>query len=58
MYFLTLNLISTYSSRCDVYLKPVIAQESAVSLVSDAVRLNRAGLTNPNRPIASFLFLG
>jgi ATP-dependent Clp protease ATP-binding subunit ClpB len=36
----------------------VIGQKEAVRAVSDAVRRNRAGLGDPNRPIGSFLFLG
>ena len=36
----------------------VIGQEAAIRAVSDAVRRNRAGLGDPNRPIGSFLFLG
>ncbi|HYE17063.1 MAG TPA: Clp protease N-terminal domain-containing protein, partial [Tepidisphaeraceae bacterium] len=36
----------------------VIGQTEAVQAVSDAVRRNRAGLGDPNRPIGSFLFLG
>jgi ATP-dependent Clp protease ATP-binding subunit ClpB len=36
----------------------VIGQEQAVRAVSDAVRRNRAGLGDPQRPIGSFLFLG
>ena len=38
--------------------KRVIGQDEAVRAVSDAVRRNRAGLGDPNRPIGSFLFLG
>jgi ATP-dependent Clp protease ATP-binding subunit ClpB len=38
--------------------KRVIGQAEAVRAVSDAVRRNRAGLGDPNRPIGSFLFLG
>ncbi|HEX8523585.1 MAG TPA: ATP-dependent chaperone ClpB [Tepidisphaeraceae bacterium] len=38
--------------------KRVIGQEDAIRAVSDAVRRNRAGLGDPNRPIGSFLFLG
>ena len=38
--------------------KRVIGQEDAVRAVSDAVRRNRAGLGDPNRPIGSFMFLG
>ena len=36
----------------------VIGQEEAVTAVADAVQRSRAGLSDPNRPIASFLFLG
>lgn len=36
----------------------VIAQEEAIAAVSDAVRRSRAGLQDPKRPIASFIFLG
>ncbi len=36
----------------------VIGQEEAVSAVSNAVRRSRAGLSDPNRPNGSFLFLG
>jgi ATP-dependent Clp protease ATP-binding subunit ClpB len=36
----------------------VIGQDDAVKAVSNAVRRNRAGLGDPNRPIGSFLFLG
>ena len=36
----------------------VVGQTDAVSAVSNAVRRNRAGLGDPNRPIGSFLFLG
>ncbi len=36
----------------------VIAQDRAVKAVSNAVRRSRAGLSDPNRPIGSFLFLG
>jgi len=38
--------------------KRVIGQDDAIRAVSDAVRRNRAGLGDPNRPIGSFLFLG
>jgi ATP-dependent Clp protease ATP-binding subunit ClpB len=38
--------------------KRVIGQTDAVIAVSNAVRRNRAGLGDPNRPIGSFLFLG
>jgi ATP-dependent Clp protease ATP-binding subunit ClpB len=36
----------------------VVGQDEAVSLVSSAIRRNRAGLSDPNRPIGSFIFLG
>ena len=36
----------------------VVGQDEAVSLVANATRRNRAGLSDPNRPIGSFLFLG
>ncbi|MBR4788182.1 MAG: AAA family ATPase [Bacteroidales bacterium] len=38
--------------------KRVIGQDKAIAAVSDAVRRSRAGLSNENRPIGSFLFLG
>src|SRR5574344_728049 len=38
--------------------KRVIGQEEAITAVCDAVRRSRAGLQDPNRPIASFIFLG
>ncbi|EKO3575987.1 ATP-dependent chaperone ClpB [Vibrio metschnikovii] len=36
----------------------VIGQSEAVEVVADAIRRSRAGLSDPNRPIGSFLFLG
>ena len=36
----------------------VVGQDEAVSAVSNAIRRSRAGLSDPNRPIGSFLFLG
>ena len=36
----------------------VIGQNQAVTAVADAIQRSRAGLSDPNRPIASFLFLG
>ena len=38
--------------------KRVIGQEEAITAVSDAVRRSRAGLQDPKRPIASFIFMG
>ena len=36
----------------------VVGQDEAVKAVSDAIRRSRAGLSDPNRPNGSFLFLG
>jgi ATP-dependent Clp protease ATP-binding subunit ClpB len=36
----------------------VVGQDEAIDAVSDAIRRSRAGLSDPNRPIGSFLFLG
>lgn len=38
--------------------KRVISQSLAISVVSDAIRRSRSGLSDPKRPIGSFLFLG
>lgn len=38
--------------------KRVVGQEEAIKLVSESVRRARVGLKNPNRPIATFMFLG
>ena len=38
--------------------KRVVGQDEAVSAVAGAIRRNRAGLSDPDRPIGSFLFLG
>ncbi|MFM2720440.1 ATP-dependent Clp protease ATP-binding subunit [Microbacterium mcarthurae (nom. nud.)] len=38
--------------------KRLIGQKDAVKAVSDAVRRSRAGISDPNRPVGSFLFLG
>ncbi|MFW0097132.1 MAG: ATP-dependent chaperone ClpB [Coxiella endosymbiont of Haemaphysalis qinghaiensis] len=42
----------------EVLHQRVIGQDEAVSAVSNAIRRSRAGLSDPNRPIGSFLFLG
>ncbi len=39
-------------------MRRVVGQEEAIKVVSDAVRRSRAGLSDPNRPSGSFLFLG
>lgn len=36
----------------------LVGQDEAVTLVADAIRRSRAGLSDPNRPYGSFLFLG
>ena len=38
--------------------KRVVGQDEAIKAVSDAIRRSRAGLSDPNRPNGSFLFLG
>ena len=42
----------------EVLHERVIGQDEAVSAVSNAIRRSRSGLSDPNRPIGSFLFLG
>ncbi|WP_426879292.1 ATP-dependent chaperone ClpB [Glaesserella parasuis] len=42
----------------EVLHKRVIGQSEAVDVVANAIRRSRAGLSDPNRPIGSFLFLG
>ena len=42
----------------DVLHSRVIGQDEAVTAVANAIRRSRAGLSDPNRPIGSFLFLG
>ncbi|KDQ26339.1 hypothetical protein PLEOSDRAFT_51708 [Pleurotus ostreatus PC15] len=42
----------------DTLRKRVVGQDHVLAAVSDAVRMSRAGLQAPNRPVASFLFLG
>ena len=42
----------------EVLHERVIGQDSAVSAVANAIRRSRAGLSDPHRPIGSFLFLG
>ncbi len=42
----------------DELKKRIVGQDNAVKLISDAVKRSRAGISDPNRPIGSFLFLG
>ena len=56
------NLMTAEKARLihmeDALSEKVKGQEQAISAVARAVRLSRAGLSSPNRPIASFMFLG
>ena len=47
-----------YMELENVLHKRVVGQDQAVQVVSDAIRRNRSGLSDPNRPLGSFLFLG
>ncbi|HEX4894887.1 MAG TPA: ATP-dependent chaperone ClpB [Solimonas sp.] len=42
----------------DALHERVVSQDEAIAAVSNAIRRSRAGLSDPNRPIGSFLFLG
>ena len=42
----------------DILHQNVVGQDEAVRLVSEAILRSRAGISAPNRPIGSFLFLG
>ena len=42
----------------DILHKKVIGQNDAINIVSKAIRRNRVGIKDPNRPIGTFLFLG
>lgn len=42
----------------DIIHKRLIGQDEAVNSVADAIRRSRSGLSDPNRPIGSFMFLG
>jgi len=42
----------------DVIRERVVGQDEAVRVVANAIRRSRAGISDPNRPIGSFLFLG
>ncbi|HAU39735.1 MAG: ATPase AAA, ATP-dependent Clp protease ATP-binding subunit ClpC [Candidatus Peregrinibacteria bacterium GW2011_GWF2_43_17] len=56
------KLVKTDTDRLmnlETYLhKRIVGQESAVKAVSTAIRRSRTGISNPNRPIGSFMFLG
>jgi ATP-dependent Clp protease ATP-binding subunit ClpB len=42
----------------DTLKKRVIGQDEALTIISHAIQMHRAGLSDPNKPIGSFLFLG
>jgi ATP-dependent Clp protease ATP-binding subunit ClpB len=42
----------------DIVRERVVGQDEALTVVANAIRRSRAGLSDPNRPIGSFLFLG
>ena len=42
----------------EILKKRVIGQDEAIEAISQAIQMHRAGLTDPNKPIGSFLFLG
>ena len=42
----------------NVLHKRIVGQDQAVQVVSDAIRRNRSGLSDPNKPLGSFLFMG
>lgn len=42
----------------EILHKQIVGQDEAVKTISSAVRRARSGITNPNRPLGSFLFLG
>lgn len=49
---------TTNQTTTDELHKRVVGQDEAVDVVADAIQRSRAGLSDPNRPIASFMFLG
>lgn len=53
-----LLLIFSVVKMEDSLRKRVVGQDHVLEAVSDAVRISRAGLQAPNRPVASFLFMG
>lgn len=51
-------MLITYWQMEDALKARVVGQDHVVRAVSDAVRISRAGLQAPTRPVSSFLFLG
>ena len=52
------NVLTMYWQMEDSLKARVVGQDHVICAVSDAVRISRAGLQAPTRPVASFLFLG
>ena len=50
--------LQKYLELEDVLEKRVVGQDAAVRAIADAIRRNKAGLSDANRPLGSFLFLG
>ena len=46
------------TANCQLLFRRIIGQEEAVAAVAEAIHRSRAGMKDPNGPIASFLFLG
>ncbi len=42
----------------EILSKRVVGQERAIQAISDAIRRNKSGLSDPNRPLGSFIFIG
>ena len=55
---LTQSEFSKYRNLEKTLLKKVIGQKDAINKISNAIKRNRTGLKDPNRPIGTFLFLG
>ncbi|NDJ76136.1 MAG: ATP-dependent Clp protease ATP-binding subunit [Chloroflexi bacterium] len=55
---LTANERQRFAHMADALRRRVIGQDHALSIVSDAIKTNRAGLGDPRRPVGVFLFLG
>jgi ATP-dependent Clp protease ATP-binding subunit ClpC len=55
---LTANERQRFANMVDTLRQRVIGQDHALTLVSDAIKTNRAGLGDPRRPVGVFLFLG
>lgn len=51
-------VIDRLSKMEDALRRRVVGQDHVVEAISDAVRISRAGLQAPNRPVASMMFLG